>query len=212
MDDVWLPEGHFHGPTSSQHHVSCISPLWQCQSEGPVHWIPYCLLAPPNPEQVSMLPPGEVLLVVWGESILMYRALRHCETPAALFLSHNFTLSQSVFPFSIKPPPIRTRTCKPDLPIFSRPSLLMNIGCTPSLAVNCFFSPGPVNTHSITPEAKNKPYSTLGRKIPGKHIIWFDWIFVENVNGGIKCLPLRWKIARLLWAWGIEINCTYQLM
>lgn len=42
MDDVWLPEGHFHGSTSSQHHVSCISPLWQCQSEVPEHWIPYC--------------------------------------------------------------------------------------------------------------------------------------------------------------------------
>lgn len=166
----------------------------------------------PNPEQVSMFPPGEVLLVVWGESMLICRALWRCETLAALFLSHNFALSQSFFPFSIKPPPIRTRTCKPDLRISSRPSLLTNIGCTPSLAVNCCFSPGPVNTHSITPEAKNKPYATLGRKVPGKHIIWFDWIFVENVNGGIKCLPLRWKIACLLWAWGIEINSTYQLM
>lgn len=27
----------------------------------------------PNPEQVSMFPPGEVLLVVWGESMLIYR-------------------------------------------------------------------------------------------------------------------------------------------
>lgn len=95
------------------------------------------------------------------------------------------------------------RVQEPDLPYFqSHPSLHMNIGCTSSLAVNWLFSPGPVNTSSITPKAKNKSYLTLGSKIPGEYIIWFDWIFVENVNGGIRCLPLRWKIASFLWVGG----------
>lgn len=93
----------------------------------------------------------------------------------------------------------------------SHPSLRMNIGCTSNLAVNWLFSPGPVNANSITPAAKNKPYLTLGSKIPGKYIIWFDWVFVENVNGEFKCLPWRWKIDSFLWQdrW-IEIDSTHQ--
>lgn len=71
-------------------------------------------------------------------------------------------------------------------------SFHVNTGCTSGLAVNWLFSPGPVNTNPITPTAKNKSYLTLGSSIPGKYIIWFDWGFVENVNGGIKGLSWGW--------------------
>lgn len=57
---------------------------------------------------------------------------------------------------------------------------------------------GPVSTKPITPTAKNNSYLTLGNKIPGEFIIWFDWGFVENVNGGIKGLSGRWKIDSFL--------------
>lgn len=147
--------------------------------------------------RVSTIPLGEVLLVVWAKSTLVRRALWCCET---LFLSHSLhflTTEPSSDPIP------RTRERKPDLPYFqSHPSLPTNIGCTPSLAVNWLFSPGPVNTSFIAPKAKNKPYLTLGSKIPGEYITWFDWIFVENVNGGIQCLPLGWNVAFSLWTGG----------
>lgn len=73
-----------------------------------------------------------------------------------------------------------------------------NTGCTSGLAANWLFSPGPVNTTPITHTAKNKSYLTLGSKIPGKYIIWFDWGFVENVNGGIK--GLSWRRGREDWS------------
>lgn len=81
----------------------------------------------------------------------------------------------------------------------------MNIGCISSLVVNWLFLLGFVNINFVIFMVKNKLYLIFGSKILGKYIIWFDWIFVENVNGGIKRLFLRWKIAFFLWVGGYKL-------
>lgn len=193
IDGVWIPlhiAVLLDMPLRSKHHVDVrlSIPGYEVPLESLMAWVPSQATFLLSWVTLSVSPWFHLGGAVWDELILMLM-LWSASTGGPWVLTPFLVLHLLQIP---------TRVCELGLLHFqSHPSLHVHMGCTSSLAVNWLFSPGPVNTHSITPTAKNKPYLTLESKISGKYVLCFGGIFVENGNGGIQCLPVGWKVTFL---------------